>query len=558
MTKKSIVFSFVPQRTSADGSKPDDRRFINTHLSRLAADRRRQGKSKITNLPPVPSEYVKGAKVKISRAAPPKSSQQALVVQRKGSTDLSSSDTSDEELTEGTELASETETTKPIATSVPANVPVHGSCDPFQSTQIPITSSVHELLIFDSTMFTPWGVGIEKGDDKRGSFSNKFAQTSLEALGNKGTGYANLARLAVAASTVTQNPRLDTLATRFKMLAYSSLRESMEANGTQPDRLLMTQVFSLVSMETAARQDDNAAMHTKTLRHLIKSDPEPLKLDSRLLSSICWHESMRCALTGRRPILNIEAFVDSTPYLKTMFGTKLKLDALGLMPKITRNGFECSRSDRRMGARLKEMRFIHDLSDALQGAPHLVNDALMEAYGYRASLTYCTLWDHYNDFLDKLQQAQTTQDLLRCYTATCIALCANYSLRAISSHEPIDIEYKSYRQLYQIYSSHQPLLRQVREAHHYCKSAGGLQEQELSRVWLWILRVSTLAERADMFPHVEVEAVLQAHFHRAFVAHAKAMGLREWDEIEDICQDYLRLTNFAAKSKEYFDMAMNR
>ena len=557
MTKKPLVLAFVPHKTGADQGKPDDRRFINTHLSRLAADKRRHGKPKPARLQQS-SGTLKAPKIQISRLAQKPPAVPDPIERSEASASGSTGDSSQDEFTESSDTSTDSEHAHAQSSGgLPLTVATAGYHDPFMSTEIPITSEVQQLLTFNANMFTPWAIGIEKGEDKQGAFGNKFAQTSLQALGNKGTGYANLARLAVAAASVSSDPRLDILAARFKMMAYASLRESMEARGNDADLLLLTQVFSLVSMESTARQDDIAALHTRTLRQLIRSDPEPIKLDKKLLSSVCWHESMRTGLTSRRPILNIETFVDSTPYLRALFTTKLQLEALDLWPPSSVDGFGAANLDARLVTRLREMRFIHDLSHALQSAPQLVVDPLMEAYGFRASFVYCDLFDIYNDIVDKLRTSPGYgYDIYQLYTESSVAMCASYSLRAITSHEPIDIDnYKSYMQLYSIYATHKPLLAHLREAYHYCKMSDGLGRQ--AHVWLWILRIATLAERASMFPRIDPAEIVSGFFHRAFVTHAQtAFSMRRWENIELLLGAFLRMDGFRSASKMYFDLAV--
>jgi hypothetical protein len=560
MTKKQFVLAFVPQKAGTDPSKPDDRKFINTHLSRRAADRRRQGKPKLTKSESSVSEDAKAPskapKLQISRVVPRKAVRSGELTDQSASTPTT--DSSPGVLTDASgDGSNEYEATKAtVMPIVPITSHTDGNYDPFVSTSIPITSQVHELLVFNSSMFTPWAIGIEKGDDKHGSFANKFAQTSHQAMDEPGTGYANLARLAVAAAAVTGNPRLEILAARFKMLAYASLRESMAVSGINPTLALLKQVFSVVSMEMTARQDDNSDLHTRNLGQLARGSGQPVKLDRRLLTSICWHECLRCGLTGRRPILTCETFIDSTPHLRIMFAAKLRLECLGFWPTPLPDGFEAAGINPHLLGRTREMRFIHDLCHALQYAPQFLDDALMEAFGYRAALSCCNLIDSYNDGLDRIRDLNSpTDDLYQLYTESSIGIVGAYAIRTVTNHEPIDVERRAYTQLYKIYGTHGPVLSHLREAHHFCKSSDGLMRH--ARLWLWLLWVTSLAERASIFPDDTAERVVEGYFHQAFVAHATVtMGLRTWEEIEAVTAVYLRIQPHRAMSRMYFEMAL--
>ncbi|KPI44535.1 uncharacterized protein AB675_8721 [Cyphellophora attinorum] len=544
MTKKQLVLAFVPQKAGTDPSKPDDRKFINTHLSRRAADRRRQGKPKLTKSESSVSEDAKALskapKLQISRVVPKYVARPLSGELTDQSANTPTTDSSPGVLTDASgDGSNETEAAKDtVMPTVPITSHTDGNYDPFVSTSIPITSQVHELLVFNSSMFTPWAIGIEKGDDKHGSFANKFAQASQQAMAEPGTGYANLARLAVAAAAVTGNPRLEILAARFKMLAYASLRESMAASGSNPNLALLKQVFSVVSMEMTARQDDNSALHTRNLGQLARGYGQSVILDRRTPTDLDVRDFHR---------------FNTSPSHHVCCQTASRVPRF--WPTPLPDGFEAASINPHLLGRTREMRFIHDLCQALQYAPQFLDDALMEAFGYRAALSCCNLIDSYNDGLDQIRDSKSpTDDLYQLYSESSIGIVGAYAVRTVTNHEPIDVERRAYTQLYKIYGTHGPVLAHLREAYHFCKSSDGLVRH--ARLWLWLLWVTSLAERASIFPDDTAERVVEGYFHQAFVGHATVtMGLRAWEEIEAVTARFLRIQPHRATSRMYFEMA---
>lgn len=559
MTAKTPdTFLFVPQRPS--GSHRDNRRFINTHLSHLAAQGRiRRGTTSASPQKspkrPSPLPAKASAKCPIPRLPPrtlpsPDPSPEIFEIIRREPPQPPSDESS----------SSETESvdTPPDPLTLLGN----GNHDPFDSTLIPLTPETHKLLLFDQDMFHPMVSSIEKGANKERAFSNKFGQTSLESLSDKCTGYANLARLAMSAAIVTSDQQMTLVGMNCKARAYESLRESISKHGVCPDEHLLTQIFGLLSLEVCSQQHAHAALHANTLQQLIQNGYEngidPATMSRTLLSSVLWHECLRGSFTLCRPSFDIEQLIDHTPILRTLVAAKSRLITLGFMPPRIADGFQQAGIRVPLLIRLREFRFLADLGLALQQIPEMVDEEIMTAFTFRATLTSSKLLEIYNDVRDEVRGRRSDSDLTVAYMESATALGARYWYRAATSHEAVDVPASARTQMYQVFGTQKPVLRHLREAFEYCKQSGGVARQP--QLWLWILHVATLAERADLHPRWEPEELLASSrsLHVAFAEQAKTVGIRHWDGVKGVLSRFLYSGTVGSRSRFWFERAMRR
>ncbi|ETN37866.1 uncharacterized protein HMPREF1541_07489 [Cyphellophora europaea CBS 101466] len=569
MTAKTPgTFSFVPQRP---GGGPDDRRFINTHLSRLAAERRKHAKTAKSVKSPSPSptrpastrdgnlspkQKSSPPRGRTSLSVPPKQTAQRVSpispLQRSLSLQHVKPDMNDD-IAASSEV--EAEHQAPLLVSALDN----GSHDPFNSTLVVITPEVRKLLAFDREMFFPWASGIEKGDNKHGAFTNKFAKTSLEALEDKCVGYANLARLASSAATITSNPDLHITAMKYKARAYEILRESINERHTGLNEHMLTQIFSLLSIEISGQQHENAALHAGTLQQLLQGQQQgrfdAARMNRRLLCSILWHECLRGSFTLCRPVFDIEKLVDHTAFIATLVATKRQLMAQGFMPSRTTDGFQEAGIGSHLLQRVREFRFLSDVGSALQKAPKLLNEEVMDAFTFRATLTSSKLLEIYNDVYDTIRSSGPDDDLTSAYLETATALAARYWYRVVTSHEAVNVEPTPQSQFYKVFGTQKPVLAHLKEAHEYCKRSGGLQKQP--RLWLWILGVGIMAEKADGHFSHDAQQDRSGYFHVAAVAQAKLLDTKDRDAIERILKTFLYSNLLKPSSRYHFEQAIN-
>jgi nitrate reductase gamma subunit len=105
-------------------------------------------------------------------------------------------------------------------------------------------------------------------------------------------------------------------------------------------------------------------------------------------------------------------------------------------------------------------------------------------------------------------------------------------------------------QLYRIYGTHQPVLKKLKEAYETCQESGDLIQKH--NLWLWILYVGTLAERANVNFQVEF------YFHSHFVAMARIMHLFRWEQVQEVLSTFLYSDSVGVKSEEFFVQEMRK
>lgn len=572
---KPDTFAFVPQRPGSP--RTDDRRFINTHLSRLAAERRKRGrlparkKPSLKASPPLPSTPAPKvriprssaetapaiATVQVQHSVPPHTSKTILDRRQLAASEPVSQQDDANDRRRRSDLDHEANG-RPLT---PTTLLDRGSPDPFDSTLIAITPDVHKLLSFDHEMFYPFAIAIEKGANKHSAFGNKFIYTSVDALGDQCIGYATLARLANSAATVTPDRRLTFAALDYKARAYKSLRASVSKSEGHPSEHMLTQIFSLLSMEISGQQHEHAALHARALQQVIQGSKDSGvnadAMSKKLLNSVLWHECLRGSFTLGRPVFNIEELVDHTSFLRTFLSAKAKLTALGIMPPEHVDGFQEAGIGSHLLLRLREYSFLTQMCLALQQFPDMIDDDFMTAFSFRATLTSSKLLDVFNDAQDRIKSRdglKADQELALAHTEMATALAARYWYRVATSHEAVDVPASPQTQMYKIFGTQKPVLKHLKAAFEYSTMAGSVSQQP--RLWLWILYVGTLAERADLHPRCAPEEFRAGYFHTAFFGQARELDIGGWDRLVDVLNTFLYSPKVGPLSRPLFERAM--
>ncbi len=544
------AFLFVPHKA---GTMRDDRRFINTHLSHRAAERRKKGKPRPQTIS-TPAPKPPQASVQL----PCKSTYDEEIK------DSSSSDGDVTTISESSLSSAEEDLGKQdpkrgtlIVSPVSLDVLSNGSSDPFSSQLIPMTAPVRALLHFNDDMFQPWGEGIEKGFHKRAAFSNKFFKTGNQLLQDRTTAYAFLARLASMATMLTSSEKLAMAATGFKSQAYENLRQHMMTQGMKSDTLLYSQMFSLLAMEIAAHNLDAAAIHARTLQQLIQNSPmtDCVNVGEDLICSVLWHECLRGGFSLQRPAFEVDRLLDQAFWRNTLAAAKSELTARDLLPPHRINGFKAAGLAHNICACVGELRFMSDLTYALESAPDLVTEDVMRAFGHRDPLISSRLLKLYNDSQDNLVGLGYPgySSELETEAATCLA--ARFWYRVATSHESVDVPPTAGFQLYRIYGTHKPILERLREAHAHWQDSGHQPREQ--NLWLWILYVGTLAERANTTLDSVFKPLQRSYFGFHFIKMARSMGLFSWTDVEDILSTFLYSDAVGVRSKQYFEDGMS-
>jgi hypothetical protein len=345
--------------------------------------------------------------------------------------------------------------------------------------------------------------------------------------------------------------------------------------------------------------DDNTetgTVHTKALLRIMhrvrKSKKLPYIPQSKLLNSVLWHECTRGGATLRHYIFDPEQVVDHKHFRTTFQRAKEELIELGYWPTKAVDGFACSDLDTHAMLRLHEICYLLDMNFALGFAPEKVDEQLMNAYVFAAifscneMLKICGRADKVikgraahrakqglicaERRLDQPQLnsigmcAKETEDKRECdsdlldyaYQRRAAALTGEFALRAFTSHEAVDIEPTTVSQLYRIYGTQKPVLSGVREAYQHCARSGQVWRQ--SELWLWILWVTTLAERADLHPCYDDNKIIDGFFNVAFASHALTMGLHEWSDVVEILSRFMYHQRSTSQSEHWFRQACQR
>jgi hypothetical protein len=579
------AFSFVPLSTGPDASKPN-RQFINAHLSRLAAKKRSHGAgSRLPKKVVLPVRQPDRPKVAIERLTPVSGVASACAHGKAGAPDCDSC--------RGDNRAVALQSKRRVASSAKTEFVniitlLNTSNDPFSSTLVPIDSTVRKLLGFEQEAFFPWSAGIEKGADKGGAFRNKFVQTIPEAFDDLCTGYANLARLAAMTAAITSDPLMAATAMKYKVLAYENMRKSIAAHADnyETHELAMVQTFSLMSMEVADGKSDSSTIHSRALlRMMTKSSASASPVANKpthvspgpLLNAVLWHECVRGGTTGRQHVFDSRDLVDHKPLCATLSSAKRRLSSLGHWPhRISRtDGFSRSDLPPHLILRLHEVRFLAELNTALTHAPELIDEHLMNAFAFRASLMCSQLLgaSHAAEQVINRSSQQGSQhgyeyqkdedDLNRlhqAHRARATAVAAQFALRVVTSHEAVDIPSSTPAQLFKIFGTHKRVLQEIRVAFEQCRRHGsGGSDDYVSRqpgLWLWILWIGSLAERADLYPCYVPGKIEQSFFNRAFVSHALNMWLYEWGTVKATLEKFIFFEWNTWQSQYWFEQTL--
>jgi hypothetical protein len=545
MKEAQSSFLFVPHRA---GTGRDDRRFINTHLSHRAAERRKRGKSR-----PKTTEV-------LNPGVLPKRSQLPSRSRETHTKDAEHESDSATAVDGASPMSIEDTETEIISRAVghsPTVFPTGAMFDPFASTLIPMTPPIRALLHFNQDMFKPWAEGIEASVHKRAAFHNKFFQTSVQLLQDKTTGFAFLARLASMVAVLTSSHKLAITATGFKSLAYESLQHQMIKDGMQTNYLLLGQMFSLLAMEIAAHNFDAANIHAKTLQQLIQNAPvtDHINVGEDLVNSVLWHESLLGSFSLGRPVFEVDKFLDQASMRQTLELAEIELYSRGLMQVSKAGGFSDAGLSNDLVNCVSELRFMSDLNYGFRYAPDLVTQEVMNAFGHRVPLVSSRLLALYNDAQDVLEDCAYPGYESEIHTVAATCLAARFWYRIATSHEWVDDPPRAGFQLFRIYGTHEPVLKRLREAHEACVESGSVSWKQ--NLWLWILYIGTLAERANL-PWTRDLHQQHSYFNTEFVALARLMNRLTWDDVLAVLNTFLYTADVGSRSQQCFEEEMRK
>lgn len=543
--KRSYSLNFVPQST---GKGPDDRKFINSHLSRLAIEQRRAGKSSVKSLVTSPSQ---GAKVQIPRRG---SAQEY-------SEHPSPEDSQAKSLTLEPQLQDdviEDIRGPPGLFTAPYTLLDDGRPDPFASTLIPLTRPVQALLAFNQNLFLPWTSRTEREGEKTVALPKRFFWKSTEAAIEGTVGYAHLARLGAVAATITSDPRLARAALEYSSRAYQSLRQYLLTNEKHPNHLLYSQIFSLFSMEIAKQNHEAATVHARTIQQLIQSTAveggETILPDAYLLNAILWHEQQRLLMSLRKPEFDIDGFPNASAKKQLLVNLKQELQRQGFWPYRLHCGFSGASLEPEVKAGLAELRGHWEILVALKLAGHETTEDFMSAFAHRTTSNMGKLITLYNRSKELLSTDVRSEEEIKHRAGAAACLAARYWFRCACQMELPDGGSPLVNQLGQVYGRYAMILGAVQvQCEAILQRSVTLSANDLA-LWLWILYVGTLAERArNNYTKYSSEVENNQFFQASFTRLAWSLNLLTWEKVEEVLSLFFYEASIGPRSAILFE-----
>ena len=503
-----------------------DRRFINSHIRRAALEKQRRSKLEVGTVLVVPQTPRRETTRK-----PPRS---RTVTACEDCDQLHLSKRSKDQPVE--ELIVEVNVDSQFEPPNPVTILDDPYIDPFKSTLIPFDRDSRAALTFNIEVFQPWAEGIQHGGDLDGSFANKFFHRPSEALNDRTSGYALLARLSSISATITSDSHMHAASLKYKNEAYKNLRKALNTAAINQNPDFLVQMFSLLSMEVAGHNHSAASMHADALGRLIQSsyqDTNPctkseytlsITSSATLLCAILWHDAMRTFHSLARPSLHPALFPTFPSLQGTLFTIRTAAMAQGVWPlPPTHCGFAAAGLSPKALTDLHTVRFCASILSALSLRPELADAATFGvAFTYQAASMEGELMECYNDAIEALATVDEQAVRMRLRLEAAVCLCARFWIRCLSNHEGGNAERGAFGKVAAVYSAGAVVLNAVKEFVEAEEMGDwGPVEAALEprRAWLWVFYVCALAERVREG---------EGFFEKRFSETANSLGLRSW------------------------------
>ena len=250
---------------------------------------------------------------------------------------------------------------------------------------------------------------------------------------------------------------------------------------------------------------------------------------------------------------------DQAQHKETLLQLRQILTAAGHWPQRGVCGFWISSLDRNVVLGLKEVRERWELLIATNQAQHMISDDFMTAFTHRSTSDLGRLVTLYNDANEHLSNTTAIPKRIIHRAAAASCLCAWYWFRCACHMEEPDASYSVLNQINQVYGHHPVILREVRGICEDVLPFMHLVDQNDLHLWLWILYIGTLAERARAnYYGKRDQSITDTFFDTSFTKLAFFLHLLTWSQVEEILSLFFYDAALSPLSALHFEGQMRR
>ncbi|KAJ9614044.1 hypothetical protein H2200_002180 [Cladophialophora chaetospira] len=421
-----------------------------------------------------------------------------------------------------------------------------GNSDPFTTTVIPVTSMVHECLVFTRDCYLPSLHGKEIDLAGTTIYMDAFWQDAVDGLQDECIGYAYLARSAAILTTINANPETENLAVHFRTLAMNTLRQRLARMQHDEARLAICwAVYSLFSAEIAAHNWSAAEVHGRYLRQIIQPrNGRALKIEPRFMQAVMYQDIQRASLSLSRPSFDLARWL--TDYLPRTW--QLEGGLMGTLPVLKVDASTPSIALRSILIDIKEWIAVLGMYLA---QPSFLNPFNISHGSTRGLILEAELIDLYLDTMDVIGGAECVAGNLSAYHNAAAALAALTWRRRVGNHENMGIGSKLSLTGTNVYNAGpliaerlEDLLRASEEASRESRLNGS----DTWRVRLWCFYVGAVVEQS--IPGIDPSR----RFHnRGFANLAGYCGLHTWDTVQPVLEGFLYFEGVGPTAQMWFE-----
>jgi len=428
----------------------------------------------------------------------------------------------------------------------PSSILRRGNSDPFMTTQIPVTTAVHECMVFTRDCFLPSLHGKEIDLAKTTVYMDAFWQDTVDGLQDECIGYAYLSRSAAIITTINVSQETENLSFYFKSRAIAALRKRMkDINTAQTKLALCWAIYSLFSAEIAAHNFPAAEIHGKFLRQLIQPEGEaavPVMTDSRFRQAAMYQDIQRASVSLTRPSFDLDRWLSE-------FLPGTWLEEIGLDIKLPPVVLDLAIEDiylREVFDQTKQWLMVLGI---LLSKPGLLNPFVISNGSTRLLVLEGQLINIYLDTLEELEFLSVSGNL-HLYHLACCCLAALTWLRRMGNHENLGIGSRLSLTGTNVYNAGPIVVAAMWKL--FMKSEGAAEETTdpfAMRIRLWALYVGAIVEQS--LPTVDP---LTAYHNVQLCRLARRMNLGSWDAVQEVLDGFLYFEGVGPTARAWFEI----
>ncbi|KEF61347.1 uncharacterized protein A1O9_02913 [Exophiala aquamarina CBS 119918] len=428
----------------------------------------------------------------------------------------------------------------------PSSILRRGNSDPFITTRIPVTTAVHECMVFTRDCFLPSLHGKEIDLAKTSVYMDAFWQDTVEGLQDECIGYAYLSRSAAIITTITVSQETENLSLYFKSRAIAALRKRMkELNTAQTKLALCWAIYSLFSAEIAGHNFPAAEIHGKFLRQLIQPEERdriPVMTDSRFRQAAMYQDIQRASVSLTRPSFDLDRWL--AEFLPGTWLEEIGLD-ITLPPVVLDLAIE--------DIYLREVfdqtkQWLMVLGIVLSN-PSLLNPFVISNGSTRLLILEGQLINIYLDTMEELESVAGAGKL-HLYHLACCCLAALTWLRRMGNHENFGIGSRLSLTGTNVYNAGPIVVTTMSRL--LMKSEAEAKESTdpfAMRIRLWALYVGAIVEQS--LPAIDP---LAGYHNVQFCALARRMNLESWDSVQEVLDGFLYFEGVGPTARAWFEI----